>query len=532
MFPVRGNTLAFRERHDYIVFMIPPEFTKKVSSKHWRCNNLYKIINKEGDLATFKFNEEQQELWDKCFDKKGNLKNNPNILKGRQIGITTFWAIVYLDDCIWGRNLTVFIQSHDDDSIKIIFRIVATAYKHMHPKLKPVLDRGGGSLYGYYFPQTGSRIYVGLKHRSGHVHRLHLSETAFQDPDRIAATLAALPAKQKHSSETTPNGMNFFQKDWKKDIDTRLNVFFCWLDHSAYRLNTLTELHDPDDILAEEEWIAQVTDYWGEPPIRSQMEFRRKKIFDFKGDIDKFNREYPSDPITCFLTSGKNFFKKLLLMKQIKAKASPIILRSKNGFIWFHKPNMEHEHLISSDTSEGLSDGDYGTIKAFDKNTREEICCFRGQEEPEDLADLLYWIGKKLCFRGLWPLIAVERNNHGHAVLLALSSGQKKYPNLYYYAKKKKGWLTDRITRPTMLDILKEGVYNGTMRVNDPTFYSEADTFVDINNKPQAEPGEHDDTIMCAAIAAYLFTTAKTAVKGWAPPSDLGKTSGLHNMMN
>ena len=510
--------------------MIPLEVRKKLSSKHWRCNHLYKIIDKNGDVVTFKFNEEQQELWDKCFDEKGKLIRDPNILKGRQIGITTFWAIIYFDDCIWGRNLTVFIQSHDQESITKIFRIVYVAYKHLPAKYKPVLDRGGGSKYEYFFPEINGRIYVGLKHRSGAVHRLHLSETAFQKLDQIAATLAALPAHQHHSSETTPNGMNFFQKDWKKDVQTRLNVFFCWLDHSSYSLDIKTELYDSDDIKLEQEWIELVIDYWGKPPTRGQIEFRRKKISDFKGDADMFNREYPSDPITCFLTSGKNFFNKLILMKQIRREIAQIIATGKNGFVWFERPIKGEQYLISSDTSEGLSNGDFSTIKVFRISTKEEVCCFRGQVEPADLAGLLNWIGGKFSDKGLYPMIAVERNNHGHAVLLALSSREIKYPNLYYYAKKRKGWLTDRMTRPLMLDVLKECVYNGTAKINDPVFYQECDTFVDINNKPQADEGEHDDTILAAAIGVYLLTTTKAPVRNWQPGS-IKKISGLNQMM-
>src|SRR5206468_3840961 len=47
-------------------------------------------------------------------------------------------------------------------------------------------------------------------------------------------------------------------------------------------------------------------------------------------------------------------------------------------------------------------------------------------------------------------LVAVERNNHGHAVLAYLSASLK-YENLYSHGGQL-GWLTSAVTRPQMLE--------------------------------------------------------------------------------
>ena len=61
------------------------------------------------------------------------------------------------------------------------------------------------------------------------------------------------------------------------------------------------------------------------------------------------------------------------------------------------------------------------------------------------------------------PLVAVEKNNHGHAVLLELKE-HIKYPRLFVpEGKKDPGWITDRVTRPIMIDTFIDGVENGTI---------------------------------------------------------------------
>lgn len=271
-----------------------------LTNKYWRMNNLYKVVDKQGRLVKFTFNEEQERLWYECFDVKGRLKNNPDILKARQVGVTTFFALVYFDDCIWTRNLTCYIQSHEQDSIKKIFRYVKTAYDNLNDKLKPELDRGGGSQYEYYFPEINSRIYVGLENRSNTVHRLHLSEVAFQPQSRITATLGSLPPGVHYSRETTPNGLNWYFEDYfNNDGSAKHQVFFPWFRHSKYVLtNTIDEY-----TTKELKYIDKIYNKTGVKITREQMSFRRQKIADLLSE-QAFDQEFPADEESCFLVAN------------------------------------------------------------------------------------------------------------------------------------------------------------------------------------------------------------------------------------
>ncbi len=510
---------------------IPKIFLDKVKKKHWRLNNLYKIVDKQGQLIKFKFNKEQQKTWNECFDDNGKMTASPDQLKGRQFGMTTFWIIVYFDDCIWNKNLNVFIQSHERESITKIFRIAQTCFRNLHPIFKPVVDRGGGSKHEMYFTQLNSRIYVGLEHRSGSVHRLHLSETAFQDQKKIGATMGALPPNQHYSSETTPNGMNFYQKDWTKKDAKRKKMFFCWLHHEPYSLDGESQLYDSDEIIAEKEWIDEVDKYWKKLPTKGQIEFRRSKIREYFGDIDLFAQEFPSDPITCFLSSGKNFFKKVHRLRTLKSECKKPVETNSNGCVFYEMPVKGEQYLISVDTSEGISTGDYGSIKVFRVRIKEEVMSFRGKLEPAELGDVIWWAAQQFSTGGSYPLVGIERNNHGHAVLLHMRTKPIDYPNLYYYTKGRPGWLTDKITRPMMLDVLKTGILNETVKMNDPIFFDETFTFIEKDGKPQAETGANDDTIFSGAIGVYLMTQISVLITN-IEMLDLSKTSISHDLNN
>ena len=112
------------------------------------------------------------------------------------------------------------------------------------------------------------------------------------------------------------------------------------------------------------------------------------------------------------------------------------------------------------------------------------------------------------------PLLGVERNNHGHAVLLELEE-HIGYPNLYKYKSTANGdpedvagWKTDQVTRPIMLDAFIDGVDNSTIRLNSRDTLGECLTLIDNNGKIEAEEGENDDCIISCAIGIQMCIVA------------------------
>ena len=65
-------------------------------NKLWRMNNLYWIINKDGQKEVFKMNKAQLDFFEKCL-VCADPYHRHIILKSRQIGFTTFINIFILD---------------------------------------------------------------------------------------------------------------------------------------------------------------------------------------------------------------------------------------------------------------------------------------------------------------------------------------------------------------------------------------------------------------------------------------------------
>ena len=110
-------------------------------------------------------------------------------------------------------------------------------------------------------------------------------------------------------------------------------------------------------------------------------------------------------------------------------------------------------------------------------------------------------------------LLAVERENHGHAVLQKVQELGYRKPHwrggvLYYFQKgrdlkaSRAGWSTNAISRPVMLDNLADAMGDGSLKINDRAFVDECLSFRrQANGKFEADSGAHDDTVMKWAIA-------------------------------
>ncbi len=97
--------------------------------------------------------------------------------------------------------------------------------------------------------------------------------------------------------------------------------------------------------------------------------------------------------------------------------------------------------------------------------------------------------------------MAVERNNHGHAVLSSPGDDLRRCA-VRYHVKGQAGWLTSAATRPRMLDNLAAVLAAAPFLFNSPRLLEECKTFVRRpDGTTAAANGAHDDTVMAMAIA-------------------------------
>lgn len=462
----------------------------------WRLNNFYKIVDKDARKITFKENGIQRRI-------NSSTAKRKMILKYRQGGVTTNEVIKQLDYTIWNHNVNACILSHEQDSIEKIFNIARRAHSAMPSQIRPPLDKGGGSKYEMRFPKTQSKIYCDLQSRGDTIHWLHISEAAFADPERVKATLEAVPIDGIVTMESTPNGLgNFFHQKWVDPNDSYAKLFFPWYVHEEYKIETDLKINDLSS--EEKEFIIKAKKLFDVDITLQQMAFRRFKQQDLK---DLYFQEYPEDDTTCFLASGNAAMDLMLVSELIKKLSAPL---KDDGVIQIYKEyDKSSPYVVGCDTAEGVRK-DYSVATVFNAKTKEQVAQVRSNRlKPRQFAHKVYELCKLYQYGNKpWPLLGVELNNHGHAVLLELDE-HLKYPYLYSFQEDRLGWKTDSVTRPLMIDAFIDGVESGTILLNSLDTLSECLTLVDNNGKIEANDSEEnacfDDCVIAASIAVQMI---------------------------
>jgi len=472
---------------------------KNCLDPYWRLTNLYSIVDKQANKIPFKENVVQKRI-------NQSQSKRKMILKARQFGVSTNELIKLLDWVMFNENSTAAIIAHKQDAIEKLFRIPKLAYEILPDQLKPELDRGGGSKYEMYFPQINSRIYCDLEVRGGTVGRLHVSEAAFmKDSAKLKATLQAVPITNGQVTiETTPNGIaNYFYDMWTDQDSVYEKIFFPWYIFPEYRLPISKPL-----VLTEEEdqLLIKAKKLYNIDISHEQIAYRRFKKSEMrKSSFDKtvvsFEQEYPEDDKTCFLTSGDAVIDLMKIQELIANSFEPI--RKVNGIKIYKEPIRNRVYIIAADPAEGVSK-DFSAAVVLDIESLEIVAVFHGQLKPSDFAEKLVEMSEIYKSPSLYPpVIAVERNNHGHAVLLKLDL--LSYPNIYNYEKDNRpGFRSDSISRPLMIDKFIDALELDYLKIYDKDILSECLTLIDNNGKIEAASGKHDDLIIACSIALQV----------------------------
>jgi len=149
------------------------DIQKHLGDREWRLNHLYYIKDENGNKVLFKPNKVQKMLHDAMWFF--------NIVpKARQLGITTYFCILYFDQVLFSQNKTAGIIAHRQEDMKKIFRNkIRFAWDNLHPWLKEYIGSPNtDSAYELVFP-NGSTIFVSMTTRSGTVQFLHISEFGY-----------------------------------------------------------------------------------------------------------------------------------------------------------------------------------------------------------------------------------------------------------------------------------------------------------------------------------------------------------------
>lgn len=470
---------------------------------------------------------------------KGN-KPRYLLLKYRRGGFTTVEQGISYYLASRNRNINVVTLAQDGDTTARIFKIA----RIMHDRdLKaPPIKRD--NQLKLEFPGLNSIFYLGTAAGSGvargdTLSRVHWSEVAWSCPgynqiEKQRQLLTGLSEAASHGEivlETTPNGQELFRElymDAKAGKNDWTPIFLPWHEDRG-----LTSPIDNED---EYQHIVATIDDEEDRLIRNygvdagQLKWRREKKRDLK---HLFYQEYPDDDESCWLMSGISFFDSQIIigLGEMLDRKYPLDMRHDlpmpfesetvpGGYriIW-EEPKPGVEYCAGVDTSEGLPGCDPNGIGIMRRDNGKQVCALHGLFDPRTLADHVCWAWKKYD-----PLIGIERQNHGHAVIQkVIDNGMSKSHieggNLYHhnyanpYVKTDKqvhraGWNTTSITRPVMLNGLREYICDAAPIdgiINDRHMVLECGYFrLQSDGKFAADSGTHDDCVIKWAVCNQM----------------------------
>lgn len=278
----------------------------------WRLNNLYSIIDKTGTKSIFHMNWAQEQLYHDMW--YCNL-----ILKARQLGISTFVCLLFLDRILFNSNQHAGIIAHTREDAEVMFRRVKFAYDSLPEELKALRQVNTDNARELQF-DNGSTIRIGTSMRSSTLQYLHVSEfgkISARYPDKareiMTGSLNALAAGQYVFIESTAEGREgyFYQmcKEAQANRDSRKKLspldfrfhFFPWWGHKDYRI-------DSEDLTVPEHLSGYFSALEGK--ISSKLESAQRAWYVKRAITqgEDMKREFPSTPEEAFETSNEGAY--------------------------------------------------------------------------------------------------------------------------------------------------------------------------------------------------------------------------------
>jgi len=300
--------------HLYERYTTPPvsssskEFEAKyLTSKLWRINNIYTIINKDGDAVTFEMNFAQHQVYAASREHARII-----ILKSRQQGISTLWLVSYFDDAVFKKNMNLGLMAQGADEAATLLERTKFLWDKLSDSVKAFVDVSLVKDNSKEFSFTNdSKIFIRVSFRSATLQRLHISEfgkIANQYPKRAretkTGTLQALGKGNTGVIESTAEGVNDFKDMWDKAELADQGE----LSSKDFKPVFLPWFKDPDCIEAVDQVIDEDAAHYfkkleettGAKLTVVQRNFWVSQRRELEGDIFQ---EYPATPAEAFSAS-------------------------------------------------------------------------------------------------------------------------------------------------------------------------------------------------------------------------------------
>lgn len=488
-----------------------------------------KIVNKDGELVSLRFNYAQNKLYDVI--KKQTKENKPVriiILKARQMGISTCVEAILNTNTMLNFNMKTGIITHQSSATANLFKMSKIMYQSLPNKIKPqVLKDNQNELVFNNTDNTGLNSELKCMTagssgvgRSDTYKQLHLSEYAFWPGDKKATLNGLLQAVPNTPNsiviiESTANGFEHFKELWDDAVAGNsdfIPVFFPWFKMPEYRMT-----YDGFDLTEEEKELKRIYSLDNE-----QLSWRRWCIKNnCSNDIDMFKQEYPSNPEEAFLSTGKCLFNKEQVINRIQKLKDPlkkgyfkynynsqkitnikfVESESKSLIEIYEMPKSGYPYVLGGDPAGIGTDSFAGDV--IDNTTGKQVATLEVELDETEFTRQMYCLGmfynEALC--------CIETNYSTYPTKELFRFGYtKQYLRtiddiIDVKIQDKLGFNTNRATRPVIISELVKFFSECIDLINCKKTLLQALTFIKREDgKQAADDGYHDDRIMSLAI--------------------------------
>lgn len=522
----------------------------------------FEIEGVQGPYVNFELNLVQQKIEEviRELDEAGKPVRIL-VLKARQMGVST-----YSDGRIFSKVVRIpgqkcLIMADNDDNTQELYasKVVelwgqipkAARPEQIRSNRRELTIRHGNSRADKRKPphlRKRGRSYVrvltaGTKRggASRTIQHLHGSEVAFweNDKDALDATLQCVHDVPGTSVilESTANGASgAFYEMWMDAVSGKsdyIPLFFPWFIFPAYsrefdseeeRVAFIDSMDETEKAIQELHSLTLEQMYWRRYTLHNKC----------RGDLLRFQVEYPATPEEAFIATGTCRFDKAALLALEQTAPKPMSEGSivHMGGAWryipapgghvtlFRKPVPGRDYAIAADTAEGVEGGDYSAACVYERRSRRLMAEIHGRMDTREYSRLLYGLGH-------WynqALMTVETNSIGLEVAHRLED--LRYPRLYIDRPPERltrrqrdriGFYMTKSARDFAITALASEIANGTIELSKPQI-NECRSFVTEDGKKwEARAGYHDDRVMAAAIFCAINRREKYED---APPPD------------
>lgn len=159
----------------------------------------------------------------------------------------------------------------------------------------------------------------------------------------------------------------------------------------------------------------------------------------------------------------------------------------------YQPPQPGRTYVIGADPAEGNPTSDDSALTVMDVATGEEVAALAGKFQPAVLAGHADALGRTYNEAGLM----VERNNHGHAVLLWLADNSTL--RVLNGHDGRPGWLSSSLGKTLLYDCLADGFRDGETTLHSFATYTQLASIEGATLR--APDGFHDDRADSYALA-------------------------------